>query len=70
MLNPYSPTATPANTMPMMWGMRNLPITMGAKRMMSITMKNINVGSVMGKAENIFLSLMGFGGLMLRGVCS
>jgi len=44
--------------MPMMWGMRNLPITMGAKRMMSITMKNINVGSVMGKAENIVVSLM------------
>jgi hypothetical protein len=58
MLNPYSPTATPANTMPTIWGMRNLPITIGAKRMISITMKKINVGSVMGKAENIVVSLM------------
>ena len=35
--------------MPMMWGMRNLPMMIGAKRMMSSTTKNMIVGSVMGK---------------------
>jgi hypothetical protein len=38
--------AMPANTIPMMWGMRSLLITIGAKRMMSSTTKNISVGSV------------------------
>ena len=40
--------------MPMMWGMRSLPMMMGAKRMMSSTTKNINVGSVIGKYWAMF----------------
>ena len=43
------PTMTPASTIPTIWGMRSLPIIMGAKRMMHSTTKNINVGAVMGK---------------------
>ena len=35
--------------MPMMWGMRNLPMMIGAKRMMINTTKKMSVGSVMGK---------------------
>ena len=39
----------PASTMPMIWGMRNLLITIGAMRMMVSTVKNTIVGLVMGK---------------------
>ena len=35
--------------MPMMCGMRSLPMMMGASKMMSSTTKNINVGLSMGK---------------------
>ena len=49
MLSPYLPTSTPASTMPMMCGMRSLPMMMGAERMIIITTKNMSVGSVIGK---------------------
>ena len=35
----------------MMCGMRNLPMMIGANRMMSNTTKKINVGLVMGKYD-------------------
>ena len=49
MFSPYFPTSTPASTMPMMCGMRSLPMMMGAMRMMMSTTKKISVGSVMGR---------------------
>ena len=39
----------PASTMPMMCGMRNRDMTMGANSIMQSTTKKINVGSVIGK---------------------
>ena len=47
----------PASTMPMIWGMRNLLMTIGAMRMMKSTTKKISVGSEMGKyeANNVIL---------------
>jgi hypothetical protein len=43
--------------MPMMCGMRNLLITIGAKSMMSNTTKKMSVGSVIGKYDaNIVIS--------------
>ncbi len=41
----------PASTMPAMWGMRSLPITIGAIRMMASTTKNFIMGSVTGKVS-------------------
>jgi len=49
MFNPYSPTSTPAKTIPMMYGMRSRPIMMGDNKIIINTTKNINVGSVIGK---------------------
>jgi hypothetical protein len=46
---PCSPITTPASTIPMMCGMRNLPITIGASKMMSSTTKKMGVGLVIGK---------------------
>ena len=33
----------------MMWGMRSLPMMIGADRIISSTTRNVSVGSVMGK---------------------
>ena len=52
--SPCSPMSTPASTIPMMCGMRSLPMMMGASRMMSSTTKNISVGLVMGKYDIIY----------------
>jgi hypothetical protein len=49
MFSPYFPTATPASTIPMMWGMRSLLIMIGANSIKHITTKNISVGLVIGK---------------------
>jgi hypothetical protein len=46
---------TPANIIPMRCGMRNLPIRIGANRMIHRTIKNIHVGSVIGKYCDIVL---------------
>ena len=54
MFSPCSPMAMPASTMPMMWGMRSLPITIGANRIISSTTKKMSVGLSMGKYEERF----------------
>jgi hypothetical protein len=38
----------------MIWGIRSLPMMIGAKRMMRSTTKKISVGSVIGKYSAIF----------------
>ena len=43
--------ATPASTMPIICGMRNLPMITGASKIMSITTKKMSVGLVMGKYD-------------------
>ena len=48
----------PASTIPMMCGMRSLPMIMGANRMISSTTKNISVGLVMGKYDIIVLFML------------
>ena len=40
----------PASTMPMMWGMRSLLMTMGASKIISSTTKNIIVGLLINGA--------------------
>ena len=58
MFRPCSPISMPASTIPMMCGMRSLPIMMGANRMISSTTKNISVGLVMGKYDIIVLFML------------
>jgi hypothetical protein len=52
--NPYFPINMPASTIPMICGMRSLPMMMGANRMMSNTTQKINVGLVIGKYDAIY----------------
>lgn len=49
MSSPFCPITMPANTMPMMCGIRSLPMMMGANNMIISTTKNISVGLVIGK---------------------